>query len=226
MCGNGSGWSATSRRMCSAAAGNFFHVENWYSMHGLVRGGLRSVGLLGRARRNARRIVLRRNAVALPHLPAEFDGFTILQLTDLHIDAAPDYADVLIAAIRGLDYDLCVLTGDYRVAHVRAVRRGAARPCGGAPASEGHAVRHPRQSRHAAHGARHGGDGLSLVAQRMDRDPAQRCGDLSRRHRRRALLPAGEFPSRGRRDSCRTRCRSCCRIRRRPIAMRRMPTSI
>ncbi len=93
---------------------HFFHVENWYSMHALVRYGLRSVGLLGRARRNARRIVLRRNVVVLSRLPAEFDGFTILQLSDLHIDAAPDYADVLIAAISGLEYDLCVLTGDYR----------------------------------------------------------------------------------------------------------------
>lgn len=34
--------------------------------------------------------------------------------SDPHIDAAPDYAGVLIEAIRGLDYDVCVLTGDYR----------------------------------------------------------------------------------------------------------------
>lgn len=93
---------------------NFFHIENWHSMHGLVRGGLRLSGLLGRARRNARRIVLRRHEVGLPHLPLAFDGYSLLQLTDLHIDAAPDYAAVLIEAIRGLDYDLCVLTGDYR----------------------------------------------------------------------------------------------------------------
>jgi len=93
---------------------NFFHVEKWHSMHGLVRGGLRLSGLLGHARRNARRIVVRRHAVDLPHLPPAFDGFTMLQLSDLHIDAAPDYAAVLIEAIRGLDYDVCVLTGDYR----------------------------------------------------------------------------------------------------------------
>ncbi len=93
---------------------NFRQIEHWHSMHGLVRGGLRSVGLLGRARRNARRLVVQRHDVALPHLPPEFDGFCLLQLSDLHIDAAPDYAAVLIEAIRGLDYDLCVLTGDYR----------------------------------------------------------------------------------------------------------------
>lgn len=93
---------------------HFFHIDNWHSLHGLVRGGLRVTGLLGRARRNARRLVVRRHDVVLPHLPPEFDGFTLLQLSDLHIDAAPDYAPVLIEVVRALDYDLCVLTGDYR----------------------------------------------------------------------------------------------------------------
>jgi predicted MPP superfamily phosphohydrolase len=93
---------------------HFFHIENWHSLHGLVRGGLRMSGMLGRARRNARRLELRENTVVLAHLPAEFDGFTLLQLSDLHIDAAADYPAVLIEAVRALDYDLCVLTGDYR----------------------------------------------------------------------------------------------------------------
>ncbi|HTW69757.1 MAG TPA: metallophosphoesterase [Acetobacteraceae bacterium] len=93
---------------------DFFQVDTWHSMHGLVRGGLWMTGLLGRARRNARRIVLLRHDVVLPHLPPEFDGFTLLHLSDLHIDAAPDFTAVLIEAVRGLDYDLCVLTGDYR----------------------------------------------------------------------------------------------------------------
>jgi uncharacterized protein len=93
---------------------HFFQIDNWHSLHGLVRGSLRMAGLLGRARRNARRILLRRHDVVLPHLPSAFDGFTLLHLTDLHIDSAPDFAAVLIEAVRGLDYDLCVLTGDYR----------------------------------------------------------------------------------------------------------------
>ncbi|HUN44052.1 MAG TPA: metallophosphoesterase [Acetobacteraceae bacterium] len=93
---------------------HFTQIDHWHSLHGLVRGGLRVTGLLGRARRNARRIVLRRHDVVLPHLPPAFDGFTLLHLTDLHIDAAPDFPPVLIEAVRNLDYDLCVLTGDYR----------------------------------------------------------------------------------------------------------------
>ena len=93
---------------------HFFHLENWYSMHGLVRTGLRVLGLTTRARRNARRIQVREHDVPLPHLPAEFDGFTLLHLTDLHLDAAPDLTAALIDAVRPLQYDLCVLTGDYR----------------------------------------------------------------------------------------------------------------
>jgi uncharacterized protein len=95
-------------------AGQFWHAETWHSLHGLVRGCLCVSGLLARARRNARRLMVRRHDVAIRHLPAAFDGFTLLQLSDLHIDAAPDFPGVLIEAVRSLDYDLCVMTGDYR----------------------------------------------------------------------------------------------------------------
>lgn len=92
----------------------FVHIENWFSLRGLIRGALRGSLLLGRSRRNARRIVLRHNRMALPGLPPAFDNFTILHISDLHIDFASDYAHVLVEAIRDLEYDLCVLTGDYR----------------------------------------------------------------------------------------------------------------
>jgi hypothetical protein len=93
---------------------HFFHLENWYSVHGLIRAALRLVGLHGRGRRNARAIQVRRHDVRLAKLPPEFEGFTLLQLSDLHLDMTPEFVDVLIDRIRPLDYDLCVLTGDYR----------------------------------------------------------------------------------------------------------------
>ena len=79
-----------------------------------MRIGLRTAGLAGRAHRNARQIQLREHTVVLPHLPEEFDGFTLLHLTDLHLDAAPDMVSVLSEAVRLVDYDVCVMTGDYR----------------------------------------------------------------------------------------------------------------
>ena len=93
---------------------NFFHIENWYSIHGLMRGLLRCTGLYGRGRRNARRIRLVRNPVVLPRLPRGFEGFRILHLSDLHLDMADDFAHAVVTAVRDLEYDLCVMTGDFR----------------------------------------------------------------------------------------------------------------
>jgi len=93
---------------------HFFHLENWYSVHSLIRNSLRLAGLHGRGRRNALAIKLRENEITLPNLPRAFDGFTLLQLTDLHVDMNREFVQVLIEAVRPLDYDLCVLTGDYR----------------------------------------------------------------------------------------------------------------
>ena len=90
------------------------HGSEWPSLGHLLRLGLRLGGLHGRARRNARRIAVRHHTVTLPHLPPAFDGFTLLQLSDLHIDAAADFPATLIEAVRPLAYDVCVLTGDYR----------------------------------------------------------------------------------------------------------------
>ena len=102
------------RRVFGGLGRNFFHIENWYSVHGLIRHALRLCGLHGRGRRNARRIGVTRNQVVLPGLPRAFDGFTLLHLSDLHLDMSPDMPDALAAAVRDLQYDICVLTGDFR----------------------------------------------------------------------------------------------------------------
>lgn len=102
------------QRVFGGLGRNFFHLENWYSIHSWIRHALRLAGLHGRGRRNARRICALRNEIRLPHLPAQFDGFTLLHLSDLHLDISQDLPDALIAAVRNLDYDVCVLTGDFR----------------------------------------------------------------------------------------------------------------
>lgn len=94
---------------------HFFHLENWYSVHGLIRGCLRLVGLLERGRRNVFDWRVREHEVLLPGLPAAFDGLTLLQLSDLHLDMNPQFAPRLIERLQDLRYDLCVLTGDYRL---------------------------------------------------------------------------------------------------------------
>ncbi len=93
---------------------NFLHMENWRSAPALITTALKLSGLYWRARRNAERVVLRRNAFALPGLPPAFDGYTILHISDMHVDMNPGAMRNLARLVDGLDYDSCVMTGDFR----------------------------------------------------------------------------------------------------------------
>ena len=52
--------------------------------------------------------------MVIPHLPEAFDGFTLLQLSDLHLDMDDGYPAALIARLGQVRYDACVMTGDFR----------------------------------------------------------------------------------------------------------------
>lgn len=93
---------------------NFFHIENWYSVHSVIRNVLRLTGLYWRGRSNAERLVLRHNHVTSANLPASFDGLTLLQISDTHVDMNERAMQRLTKMVADLPYDLCVLTGDYR----------------------------------------------------------------------------------------------------------------
>jgi hypothetical protein len=93
---------------------NFFHIENWYSVHSVIRNILRITGLYNRGQRNTLDIQIRHHDLPLSGLPKAFEGYRILQISDLHVDRNIPATDALIRKIRDIDYDLCVLTGDYR----------------------------------------------------------------------------------------------------------------
>jgi hypothetical protein len=76
--------------------------------------GLRLSGLYQRGIRNALDIKLRRIELEFENLPAEFDGYRILQLSDPHVDFLAAPLDTALELIAGEPVDLCVLTGDYR----------------------------------------------------------------------------------------------------------------
>lgn len=64
---------------------------------------------------------VRRVTITLPHLPAACDGFTVVQLSDIH-DGTPRSRARLRAAVARVNRvqpDLIVLTGDYLYASVR-----------------------------------------------------------------------------------------------------------
>ena len=93
---------------------HFLHLENWFALHRLIRVALALTGLHRRGRRNVLDIRCRRNDVWLPRLASVFDGYTMLQLSDLHLDMSEAHLDCLIESVRGLAHDVCVLTGDFR----------------------------------------------------------------------------------------------------------------
>ncbi len=64
--------------------------------------------------RNARRVRIHDVDAVFSDLPTSFHGYTILQLTDLHLDSMGDIGDVICEQLRDETCDLCVLTGDYR----------------------------------------------------------------------------------------------------------------
>ncbi len=93
---------------------NFFHPENWYSTHALIRYCIKLSGLWGRGKRNTLRHQVQHHDIALSHLPPEFEGYTLLHLSDLHVDMNWEATNLLTGILENLDYDVCVLTGDYR----------------------------------------------------------------------------------------------------------------
>jgi hypothetical protein len=93
---------------------NYFHPENWYYSPWFVTAALKLTGLYWRARKNAERIEVRHHDIPLRNLPTSFEGFTILHLSDLHVDMNDGAMQRLIELLPDVAYDACVLTGDYR----------------------------------------------------------------------------------------------------------------
>ena len=66
---------------------NFFHIENLCSVHSVIRTTLKLMGLYWRGRKNAEQIQVRHNHICMKTLPSRFDGFTLLHISDLHVDS-------------------------------------------------------------------------------------------------------------------------------------------
>ena len=80
----------------------------------LSRALLKMVGLFAKGTRNANSPVFRELTFGFATLPAAFDGFRILHLSDFHFDDRPGFVEAMAGVIEGVAADLCVLTGDYR----------------------------------------------------------------------------------------------------------------
>ncbi len=76
--------------------------------------GIVATGLSKRGRCNALDVRLHTVEHGFAHLPQALDGFRILQLSDTHIDTLPELGERIVRVLQGVDYDMCVHTGDFR----------------------------------------------------------------------------------------------------------------
>jgi len=92
----------------------FFNLENTSVLPSIIEGVLKLTGLYWRARKNTERVTVRRNEMKFATLPDAFDGYTILHISDMHVEMSQGAMRRVSELVEGMQYDLCVLTGDYR----------------------------------------------------------------------------------------------------------------
>lgn len=105
-------------RRCQVTDGFLHHVvniEDSFYYHVFMEGVFRVLGIFGRGKRNALRLVRREVDIPFPGLPEAFDGYRILLLSDLHLDGLEGLAERLIEVLKGETADLCVFAGDLRM---------------------------------------------------------------------------------------------------------------
>lgn len=94
-------------------AGDTARRSSFQAVGAAVENVLVCAGFRERARQNCLDYRLERNDVYLPELPASFEGYTILHLSDLHADGLVDGGAGIMAIVKSLSCDLAVMTGDF-----------------------------------------------------------------------------------------------------------------
>lgn len=89
-------------------------IERFIPIDRLITIGLKLSGLYGWGHRQAMAVRVVRHEIFSPRIPPALDGFRLLQLSDLHLDIDPALGPAVTQALQGLEYDLAVITGDYR----------------------------------------------------------------------------------------------------------------
>ncbi len=97
--------------------------ENFEPMYRILRTSLKLTGFFEKAVQNTTQFDVEEISVKLKRLPEAFDDYRILHLSDLHIDFMHDEGQQLIETLHQLEFDLCVITGDYRF-HTGGVSEG------------------------------------------------------------------------------------------------------
>ena len=88
------------------------HWENFTWLNRFAEWVIKAVGLYGRGYRNVLDVRLERVELDVRRLPAAFEGFRMLWISDLHIERFEQLAERTLSIVQSSEYDLCVLGGD------------------------------------------------------------------------------------------------------------------
>jgi predicted MPP superfamily phosphohydrolase len=91
-----------------------FHLENVELLPVILKLMLKLFLMYERGLENALDYRVEHVRVDIENLPPEFNGFRLLQLSDIHADGIADGGQKLISILEQIEADLCVLTGDFR----------------------------------------------------------------------------------------------------------------
>jgi len=80
-----------------------------------LTGFFKLTGLYSKGEQNTLAVEMTSKTFSFPTLPAAFDQFTILLLTDLHLDGLQGLTDELIHHLKNIQVDLCLVGGDIRM---------------------------------------------------------------------------------------------------------------
>jgi len=93
----------------------WFNLSSLLYNRVLVSTVFRLLGRYDEGIANALKSELTEHEIACPGLPKPFDGFTILLLTDLHLEGLPGLVDLVLSRLDARSFDLCLIGGDIRM---------------------------------------------------------------------------------------------------------------
>ena len=102
-------------KITAAPFSHLFNFEDAFYYHIFMKSVFKAIGIYERGRQNALVIEKREVSFHFPDLPAAFDGYRILFLSDLHLDGLPGLTERVIEIIRATPADMCILGGDLRM---------------------------------------------------------------------------------------------------------------
>ena len=95
----------------SAPAAEFAEIAELSALAVVIGAAAASIVGAFNARRRARIVEV---SIPMPNLPASLDGFTIVQISDVHVGPTikRDFVSAIVAAVNALDADVIAVTGD------------------------------------------------------------------------------------------------------------------